>query len=480
MNKIDPAWTRADLPLVVDVDGTLLKTDLLHETVMQFFATRPFEALSLVGWLARGRATLKRRLAEKADPHVETLPLRGETVELIRKAQAEGRPVYLASAGDQVQVNELAERLGGIAGIFASHGSDNLAGEEKAKALVAAFGSEGFDYIGDRSVDFAVWAQARRSLAVCRSGAFERKLTKRLPDAEIVARDRTHPRDLLRAMRPHQWTKNFLLFLPVIGGHVLDPTSLGKTLLAFVCFCMAASSAYILNDLLDLPADRLHPRNQLRPFAAGTVPIPTGLVLSGLLLLAAAALSLLLPFEFTALLGLYLFTTIAYSMVLKRKLFVDVITLGGLYTIRVMAGLEASGQPQSHWLLMICLFLFMSLATVKRCSELVRAREAGAERSVGRGYRVEDLPVVASLAAAAGYGAALVLALYISSPEVTKLYRHPSALWLIEPLFLYWISRILINSHRGYVKEDPVVYALTDKSSIVTGICIAAVVAAAL
>ena len=305
-------------------------------------------------------------------------------------------------------------------------------------------------------------------------------MKKRLPEAEIVERVRTNPRDLIRALRPHQWSKNLLLFIPLIGGHDFTARSIGSAMLAFVCFCLAASSAYILNDLLDLPADRVHPRKRLRPFAAADVPISSGIVLSGLLFVSAAALSQLLRPTFAALLAIYLLTTIAYSMVLKRKLFVDVITLGGLYTIRVMAGLEATGERQSHWLLMICLFMFMSLATVKRCSELVRARKAGGDRSVGRGYRVGDLPIVTSLGAAAGYAAALVLAFYISSPEVMGLYRHPSLLWLIEPLFLYWISRMLIMSHRGRLNEDPIIYAFTDKSSLATGACIAVVVAAAL
>jgi 4-hydroxybenzoate polyprenyltransferase/phosphoserine phosphatase len=480
MNILDPTRAGVDLPLVVDVDGTLLKGDLLHETVMQFLATRPLEAPRLIGWLAQGRPTLKRKLAQAADPHVETLPLREAALSVIRSAQAEGRPVYLASASDHVHVKSLAERIGGIAGVFATDSDANLAGEAKAQALVAAFGIRGFDYMGDCAVDFAVWTQARRSLAVCHSGAFERRLKTRLPDAQVVDRVRTRPRDLLRAMRPHQWAKNILLFLPLIGGHLFDAESIGRTLLAFACFCMAASSAYILNDLLDLPADRVHARNQFRPFAAGKVPISTGVLLGAFLFVAAMALSQLLPPTFVALLGLYLLTTVAYSLVLKRKLVVDVITLGALYTIRVMAGLEATRAEQSHWLLMICLFLFTSLATVKRSSELVRARKAGVIRAAGRGYRVDDLPIIASLGAAAGYSASLVLALYISSPEVTKLYTSPWVLWLIEPLFLYWISRMLILSHRGYLKEDPVIFACTDKVSLATGACVALVVAFAL
>jgi 4-hydroxybenzoate polyprenyltransferase/phosphoserine phosphatase len=480
MNKLEFTQGGLEPPLVVDVDGTLIKSDLLHETVMQFLAIRPFAALRLIAWLAKGRATLKRRLAEVADPHVETLPLQDSTLTLIRQAQAEGRPVYLASAGDYMLVNTLAERIGGIAGVFAVQGKDNLAGERKARALVAAFGSRGFDYIGDRAVDFPVWAQARRALAVCHSGAFQSNLRKRFPDAQIVASVRTKPRDLIRAMRPHQWTKNFLLFLPLIAGHLIDVTAIATTLLAFVCFCMAASSAYILNDLLDLPADRAHPRKRLRPFAAGDVSIATGILLSVVLFCAAVALSQLLPPTFLALLGLYVVTTVAYSLLLKRKLFVDVVTLAGLYTIRVMAGLEAIQARQSQWLLMISLFMFMSLATVKRSSELVRASKEGGVGLLGRGYQVRDLPIIGSLGAAAGYATSVVIALYISSPEVTKLYTSPSLLWLIEPLFLYWISRLLIMAHRGRVNEDPVIFAFTDKVSLATGACIGLVAGVAL
>jgi 4-hydroxybenzoate polyprenyltransferase len=479
MSRVRSNSVHADVPLVVDVDGTLVKTDLLHESLMQLVATRPLYTLRLPGWLGQGRATLKRQLTHLVDPHIRTLPLRAEVVALIREAQAKNRPVYLASASDRIQVSSLAEQIGGIAGVFATDGEINLAGDRKAAALTAAFGLQGFDYIGDRKVDFPVWAQARRVLAVTHNSTFERSVKKRFPEAQIVIRAQTRARSLIRALRPHQWAKNLLLFLPLIVGHLFDPRNIGTTALAFVCFCMAASSAYILNDLLDLPGDRVHPDKQRRPFAAGDVSISFGLLFSALLFIAAAAVSLLLPWGFTALLGLYVLTTLAYSLVLKRKLFVDVITLGGLYTIRVMAGLEASHIEQSHWLLMICLFLFMCLATVKRCSELVRAEKEGGVRTVGRGYQVRDLPIIGSLGAAAGYATSLVLALYISSPEVAKLYRNPPILWLVEPLFLYWISRILIMAHRGRVNEDPVIFAFTDKVSLITGACIAAVVGVA-
>jgi 4-hydroxybenzoate polyprenyltransferase len=480
MNWMDRPDGTSHVPLVVDVDGTLLRTDLLHESSLQFLASNPFGGAKLLRWLSRGKAELKRHLAEEADFDVNSLPIRAETVDLIRQAQGQGRAVYLASASDRSLVERLAARVGGIAGFFASDGVRNLSGEAKADVLVDAFGERGFDYVGDRPVDFPVWDHARRALAVCHNRRFERRVSRRFPAAEIVAERRAHPRDYLRAMRPHQWVKNLLLFLPLLAGHHFDIASIAATMLAFLCFCSAASSAYIINDLLDLPSDRAHPRKCRRPFAAGDVPISHGIMLAAILFIGSVSLSLLLPHRFLMLLGLYVMTTLAYSLVLKRKLFVDVITLGGLYTLRVMAGLEASSAAQSEWLLMISLFLFMSLATVKRCSELVNRRADGGARTIGRGYRVDDLPVIIALGTAAGYATSLVLALYIASPELLKLYSRPQFLWLLEPLFLYWISRILLMAHRGEINEDPVIFALTDRISLLAGACVAVIVVLAL
>jgi 4-hydroxybenzoate polyprenyltransferase/phosphoserine phosphatase len=460
------------VPLVVDVDGTLIKTDLLYETAMQFVALNPFQTPRLLGWLSRGKPALKLELARAVELDVDALPLRAETLAAITTAQQQGRAVYLASASDSGLVERLATRIGGITGVFGTTRAVNLAGANKANALIEAFGVNGFDYIGDRPVDFPVWAKARQAIAVCHSRGFAKSVQHNFPNAEVIAHSRVDPQHLIRAMRPHQWAKNVLLFLPLVSGHNFAIAPIAATVLAFVCFCMAASSAYILNDLLDLSADRVHHRKKRRPFAAGDVPIQYGVLLGAMLFVGAGALSTLLPLNFIALLALYVVATVTYSLVLKRKLFIDVITLGGLYTIRVMAGLEAAGGAQSQWLLMICLFLFMSLATVKRCSELVLQQKAGKSVTVGRGYRIGDLPVMLALGAAAGYATSMILALYIASPEVTRLYANVSILWLIQPLFLYWISRILILSNRGELHEDPVIFACTDRVSLLTGACI--------
>lgn len=468
----------AAVPLVVDVDGTLLRGDLLHEAALQFVARHPFQAWRLGGWLGSGKAVLKARLAERVDPGVEGLPLREEVLAAIAAAQAEGRPVYLASASHGSWVEAIAARVGGIAGVLASDGRTNLAGPAKAAALVERFGEGRFDYVGDQPVDFPVWSAARRRLVVAHDRGFEAKVKRRFADAETIARPRATLRAHLRALRMHQWAKNLLVFLPVIAGHSFaDPARLLAAIVALFAFCFAASSAYIVNDLLDLPGDRDHPRKRFRPFAAGDVSATRGLAMAVALMAAAIGLAALLPVQFLSVLVCYVVATLAYSLVLKRRLLIDVITLGGLYTLRVLGGVVAVGQEVSPWLLMFSLFLFLSLAAVKRCSELVARREAGKPPPPGRGYRIDDLQVLFPLGAAAGFAAVLVVMLYLSSPEVARLYSHPLRMWLICPLLTYWISRVLVISSRNELHDDPVIFALTDKVSWATGVVIANVIA---
>lgn len=467
------------VPLVVDVDGTLIRSDLLHEALLQFVAHRPRELWRLPGMLAKGKAAFKATLAEGADPGTASVPLRDETVAIIRAAQAQGCPVYLASASDRRWVDSIAARIGGIAGVMATDAGINLAGANKADALVAEFGKGGFDYIGDNRVDMPVWAQARRQLAVTDSARLEASVTARFPAAEIIARPRVPVRAYVKAMRVHQWAKNVLVFLPVIAAHrVTDVSVLIAACLAFLAFSFAASSAYIINDLLDLPADRQHPRKRLRPFAAGTVPVARGVVLSAALMLSALLLATLLPSRFLLVLGGYIILTLAYSLVFKRQMLIDVIVLCGLYTIRVFGGLAAISVPPSQWLLMFSLFLFLHLAIVKRCSELIARRETGKTDVPGRGYRMEDLQALFPLAAAAGFGAVLIVALYLSSPEVALLYTHPKRIYLMCPLLIYWTSRVLMLANRNEMHDDPVVFALTDRVSLLTGVGAAAIILA--
>ncbi|WP_375421067.1 UbiA family prenyltransferase [uncultured Sphingomonas sp.] len=455
----------AAVPLAVDVDGTLLRTDLLHEAALQFIAKHPLQAPRLLLWLLRGRAHLKTQLGSRISPPVSTMPLRDETVNLIRAAQAAGRPVYLASASDERYVRSLADRIGGIAGVFGTTANANLAGSAKAQRLNDEFGERGYDYVGDRAVDIAVWRSSRLQYVVAHDAALEKQVNRVFDDVRVIARPRVKPASYVKTLRTHQWSKNILLFLGVIAGHHFELEAIGTTLAAFVCFCAAASSAYIINDLLDLPGDRSHPSKRKRPLASGDLPISHAVALAILLMVFSLGVASLLPLQFIGVLAAYVVSTLAYSMWLKRKAIVDVIVLGGLYTIRVYAGLAAISATGSEWLLIFSLFLFLCLAIEKRCSELVRRRETGEDRLDGRNYRVEDLAMLMPLAAAAGYGAVLVVALYLSSDEVRALYGHPTRMWLMCPLILYWISRVLLLSNRNEMHDDPVVFALTDRVS---------------
>lgn len=468
---------RSVIPLVVDVDGTLLRTDLLYEAALQFMAHHPFQAPLMLLWLMSGRAYLKTRLAAEGPPPIATMPLRLETVALIHAAQHLHQPVYLASASDERYVRQVADIIGGIDGVFGTTVDRNLAGAAKAACLNNAFGEHRYDYVGDRSVDMAVWRDANIRYMVAHDRRSEAVASTAFSDLRVIARPRVRLSAYVRTLRPHQWSKNALLFLGGIAGHSFDLPALTATLVAFACFCAAASSAYIINDLLDLPGDRIHRTKRDRPLPAGDLPILHGIVLALALIAFASVTALMLPPAFIFALGFYVVLTLSYSLYLKRKALVDVITLGGLYTIRVYAGLAAIGSTGSQWLLMFSLFLFLCLAIEKRCSELIRRREEGEERLEGRNYRVSDLAILLPSAAAAGYGAVLIVTLYLSSDEVKALYRHPDRMWLICPLILYWISRVLLLSNRNEMHDDPVVFALTDRISWFVAAALALVIA---
>jgi 4-hydroxybenzoate polyprenyltransferase len=285
---------------------------------------------------------------------------------------------------------------------------------------------------------------------------------------------RPGPLVYVKALRAHQWIKNLLVFLPVLAAHEIgNPAATLASLLAFVAFNACASSVYLLNDLLDLPADRRHRSKRNRPFAAGTLPLEQGVVLIPLLLVIALLVSLALPPTFVLVLLLYYLITTAYSFKLKRVMMLDVVILAGLYTIRVVAGSAATEIPLTYWLFAFSMFIFLSLALVKRYTELIALRDSGAgETAEGRGYEIGDLEILSSLGTASGYLAVLVLALYISSAEVQLLYHDPVWLWGACPILLYWISRMWIITHRGGMTDDPIVFAVKDRNSLLCGLLV--------
>jgi 4-hydroxybenzoate polyprenyltransferase len=277
-------------------------------------------------------------------------------------------------------------------------------------------------------------------------------------------------------LRIHQWAKNGLIFVPLAASHRLQEAHvLGDGILAFLAFSLCASSVYLLNDMLDLAADREHHSKCNRPFASGQLSLLFGLIAAPLLIVAALLICTLLPAKFLAVLAAYYVATLAYSFGLKRVVMIDVLALAGLYTVRIVAGAAATDIPLSFWLLMFAIFIFLSLAIVKRYAELYVMRQQGKLKAKGRGYQVEDIALLQSLGTASGYLSILVLALYVNSPDISHLYHYPKLVWALVPVMLYWISRIWMQTHRGQMHDDPLVYALKDKVSLLTGVVAALV-----
>jgi 4-hydroxybenzoate polyprenyltransferase/phosphoserine phosphatase len=452
--------------LVVDLDGTLIRTDLLHESFWSALGRRlsvPFRAF---GYLFGGRAALKRWLAGRSRIDIATLPYDPLVLELVSARRAAGDRIMLVTAAEQTLANRVAAHVGLFDEVAGSDGVVNLKGPEKAALLVRRYGSKGFDYLGDARADLPVWAEAAQAITLHASRRLRAEVDAVAPGAVHLGAPQNWLRPAFRAMRPHQWLKNLLVFVPVVAAHELALPPLAAATPAFLAFCLSASAVYVLNDLLDLRADRGHPRKRDRPFASGALPIKTGVWLFSGLAISGLAVGSFLGAQFVAVLVLYQVATTFYSLVLKRHAVIDICMLAGLYTLRIVAGGFATGIDLSVWLLAFSTFFFFSLAAAKRLAELTELDSIGGRLTLGRGYRVEDLPLVAGMALASGYVAVLVMALYINVPEVQALYYRPEMLWGICPILLYWISRVVLWAHRGEMPDDPVVFALRDRTSL--------------
>lgn len=472
---------QSNVPLVVDVDGSLLAGDLLVEGVLRLLRISPLTAARLPFWLLGsegGRAVLKRRVALAVRLPPETLLLHTEVEEEVAAAKRSGRLVWLASGADELSVRPLAEFVGAD-GYLASDGTTNLVGTVKARVLVEQFGSFGFDYIGNERKDLPVWEKARNAIGVDLSAGTVRKLRALGSEPRLLSGCAGGWREWLRVLRPHQWIKNILVFVPTLAAHVDQVDAYLLMLGVFVALSSCASGTYIFNDLLDLPHDREHPRKRYRPIAAGKVPMLPVAAVGGVLV----AFGLLSGFWLSETAGIGLSTYVAgsltYSLWLKRLIFVDVIVLALLYGLRIGVG-ETELVVLSPWLLFFSLFVFTALAAVKRQTELIGLPHTDRAVESGRSYVAEDATVITALGASSAFAAAVVLALYVQSPEVALRYGRPELLGFVCPLLIYWLGRLMLLANRGVVHHDPIVFALRDRVSWVVALVTAIVVVAAL
>jgi 4-hydroxybenzoate polyprenyltransferase len=435
------------VPLVIDLDGTLARSDLVLESAFAQVGASPTRIAPILSALLRGRAALRAHLAIDAKMDFGALPYDEEVMVLIRDARSAGRPVYLSSSNNEFYARGVANHLGLFDGWFASTSSEYLDAPAKARRLLDVFGKGGFDFVG-----------SPRDIAAVSSSAREHRQASKQRGGSL--------RSWIKLLRVHQWSKNALVFLPLLSGHWFSLSSVGNAVGAFFAFSIAASSIYILNDLVDLDADRKHRSKKFRPLAAGTVPLKKALLAATALLALSIGVGYVISVLFLGVLLGYILLTTAYTFVLKRKIIVDVIALACLYTVRVIGGAAAIAAFPSEWILGFSMFMFTSLALIKRYVELTGRLDAELPDATNRNYRKSDLNIVACLAAASGFNAVTVFALYISSDTVKHLYRHPKALWLACPVLMYWLARALLVAHRRGMNDDPVVFALRDRNSL--------------
>ena len=462
--------TNANEPvLCVDLDGSLVATDLLAESLLLLVKRNPLYLMMLPVWLMRGRSHLKHEVARRVKLNAATLPYHAGVLSWLREERRAGRRIILATASDHALASCVADHLGLFAAVHASDGRTNLKGPAKSMLLVDRYGSRGFAYVGNSRADISIWRQAASAIIVGGNDALAAKVAASTPVVRRFNPVSTRTaRALLRAMRPHQWVKNLLLFVPLVTAHQLtNMSALGAGVRAFAAMCLASAAIYIVNDLLDLEADRAHATKHARPFASGQSPIWSGVLLAPALVVAALAIASGLPREFALWLAAYILATVVYSLRLKHVAIVDVLVLALLYTVRLIAGAAAIAVPFSAWLLAFSMFFFLSLALLKRFAEIdLGLREGGGLESV-RGYRSADRDALGQFGTASGYISILVMALYTNSREVTALYSNPAWLWGFCPLLLYWISRTWLAAYRGEMHEDPIMFAVRHVSSYI-------------
>ncbi|WP_332694671.1 UbiA family prenyltransferase [Bosea sp. (in: a-proteobacteria)] len=466
------------IPLCVDLDGTLLAADTLWEGAAIILLRNPLMLFPMLFWLAKGKARLKHEVALRSGRKAQDWPYRQAVIDRLAEERKAGRELVLVTGAAPSVARDVADHVGLFSSVMHSTDALNLTSSRKRQALVDRFGDGAFDYMGNSRDDIAVFEVARRAIVVAPDAAAEK--WRRNHDAERLETGKVSALAPLKSIRVHQWAKNVLIGVPMILNHeVLHFDAIMSVIVAFFAFSFLASAVYVINDLSDLANDRRHAKKRHRPLASGQMSVPTALILAGCLVLASLSLTLLLPWKFAGVLAFYACATTAYTFVLKRKLLVDVFTLAGLYTTRIVAGAAATGTELSFWLVSFAIFFFLSLALVKRYAELRITQDQSGLKKAGRGYHAEDIEALSQLGMASGCTCALIMALYVDSAAVKELYRYPQLIWLICPIVLYQMSRVWFLARRGQMPDDPLVFMIRDWRSQLTGALVVVIMVAA-
>lgn len=473
MNSTNPTT----VPLCVDLDGTLVSSDMLIESVLLLVKQRPLTLLLLPLWLLKGKSYLKHQVAKRANLNKLVLPLNQEVVDYVRSQKCI-RKTVLVTGSHQLIADLVGDQLELFDVVKGSTEDVNLTSHRKRDWLVDEFGELGFDYIGNDTDDLNVWPVAKQAMVVSESGGIESNADQTF--TKVFETRSTKPTDYLSLLRVHQWAKNVLILVPfVLDQRLGDWPATVSILLAFVAMCLLASVTYIINDMLDLQADRQNTTKVKRALASTRVSLVKGAKVSGLLLCILLLIVLFLPAEFNLVLLSYTVLTLLYSFVFKQFVLLDVCVIASLHTMRVIGGTVAIAAEWSFWLLAFSMFIFFSLALAKRVAELMNLAKVNKAGSLGRDYQVGDIPVLQSIGICAGYLSVLIVALYIQSDKVRVMYSTPEVLWLVCPIIMYWVGRIWIKTARGEMHEDPIIFAMRDRISLHIVVMIASVVVTA-
>ena len=455
-----PSERKIKRPLVVDLDYTLVKTDLLFEGLWSIFRESPLRFFSLLVSLPRGKAFFKKKVAEVSKLNISEIPFNDVVLDYIHQWKQQGKSVLLVTAADQSIADRVGEHLGVFDGVHGSKDNINLKASEKAKFLCNLCGSKGFAYMGDSNSDFKVWEHASQIIAVRASKSRKRRLKKRFGQVEYLDGE-SRLKSIIQLIRPKQWLKNALVFLPVLAAKNFGLEECMQSALTFVAFSFAASAVYTLNDLFDVKNDRNSPLKRHRPIAAGNVKITSAIAVSICLFVFGLTLAFLIQWKLFLVIGLYVLLNLFYSAYLKRVVIIDICFLSVFYLLRVYAGSVATGIDLSFWLLAFSSFLFFSLGAIKRMNELVLT----ASKSMpGRGYNSTDLSVISQISIASSFSSSVLLALYLNSTNVTDSYTSPSLLWGLVLILIFWLNRLIILTNRGDSRE-PLMFFLQDKVS---------------
>jgi len=454
--------------LVVDLDGTLTRTDTLIESILLLIKKSPLIVFYLPLWLIRGRLFFKNKIAERISLNVETLPYNENLIAFLKDQKLAGRKLVLATAAHESIATKVSNYLGLFDDVISSDETTNVKGETKLSEIRNKYGDK-FSYAGDSSIDLPIWKSAQSAILV----NVNKKVRDSILPSVQIEKEFSNSFNLFRtwikALRVHQWIKNLLIFVPLLTAfNFTDTEKIVTSTLGFLSFSLVASGTYIFNDLWDLTADRLHPKKRKRPFASAKIPIPVGTLVALFIISSGLLLSFLVSKGFCLILLFYLALTKTYSIRLKKYVLVDVIMLAFLYTLRIIAGSIAINVTTSAWLLAFSIFIFMSLALIKRCSELVVLKQNSIETTQGRDYSVNDLVILWPLGIGAGFSSIIFFSLFISTPETLHKYQTPELLWLVSAGLIYWLSKMWIKTARGEMHDDPIIFAITNRESLFT------------